>query len=80
MRTISDISIGQFICGDQGALAQRRSNYQGNQFALATEIARKAASVPFRNRAFAYNQVANWKARYFYCSDLVNFLVLYKNY
>ncbi|PON45208.1 ribosome maturation factor [Parasponia andersonii] len=47
----------------QGVLAQRRSNYHGNQFALATEVARKAASVPLRNRAFSYNQVANWKAR-----------------
>ncbi|KAF4353213.1 hypothetical protein CsatB_004736 [Cannabis sativa] len=47
----------------QGALAQRRSNYQGNQFELANEAARKAASAPFRNRAFSYNQAANWKAR-----------------
>ncbi|PON69015.1 ribosome maturation factor [Trema orientale] len=47
----------------QGVLAQRRSNYQGNHFALATEVARKAASVPLRNRAFSYNQVANWKSR-----------------
>ncbi|XP_062074574.1 uncharacterized protein LOC133778609 [Humulus lupulus] len=47
----------------QGALAQRRSNYQGNQFELATEVARKAASAPYRNKTFSYNQVANWKAR-----------------
>ncbi|KAI3468603.1 hypothetical protein Pfo_025266 [Paulownia fortunei] len=36
----------------QGALARRRSNFQGNQFPLATEAARKAAVVPSRNRAF----------------------------
>ncbi|GMP96676.1 hypothetical protein CsSME_00045211 [Camellia sinensis var. sinensis] len=36
----------------QGVLAQRRSNFQGNQFPLATEAARKAAVAPFRNRAF----------------------------
>ncbi|KAK4435481.1 Nucleoside diphosphate kinase, chloroplastic [Sesamum alatum] len=36
----------------QGALARRRSNFQGNQFPLATEAARKAAVAPIRNRAF----------------------------
>ncbi|KAL6986429.1 hypothetical protein U1Q18_019791 [Sarracenia purpurea var. burkii] len=36
----------------QGVLAQKRSNFQGNQFPLATEAARKAAVVPIRNRAF----------------------------
>ncbi|XP_059662206.1 uncharacterized protein LOC132308203 [Cornus florida] len=36
----------------QGALAQRRSNFQGNQFHLATEAARKAAVAPIRNRPF----------------------------
>lgn len=36
----------------QGALAQRRSNFQGNQFPLATEAAKKAAVAPIRNRAF----------------------------
>ncbi|XP_057810003.1 uncharacterized protein LOC131024514 [Salvia miltiorrhiza] len=35
----------------QGALAQRRSNFQGNQFPLATEAAKKAAVAPIRNRA-----------------------------
>ncbi|KAL6182371.1 hypothetical protein ACLB2K_043793 [Fragaria x ananassa] len=47
----------------QGVLAQRRSNFQGNQFPVATEAARKAAVVPFRNRAFNRNQVPNWKPR-----------------
>ncbi|KAF7151099.1 hypothetical protein RHSIM_Rhsim02G0244500 [Rhododendron simsii] len=36
----------------QGVLAQRRSNFQGNHFPLATEAARKAAVAPIRNRAF----------------------------
>ncbi|KAL3818281.1 hypothetical protein ACJIZ3_004186 [Penstemon smallii] len=36
----------------QGALAQRRSNFQGNQFPLANEAARKAAVAPLPNRAF----------------------------
>ncbi|PIN01749.1 hypothetical protein CDL12_25744 [Handroanthus impetiginosus] len=36
----------------QGALAKRRSNFQGNQFPLATEAARKAAVVPLHNRGF----------------------------
>ncbi|KAF3448711.1 hypothetical protein FNV43_RR09424 [Rhamnella rubrinervis] len=47
----------------QGVLAQRRSNFQGNQFPLATEFARKAAVAPLRNRAFSHNRMANWKAR-----------------
>lgn len=52
--------------GNQGALAQRRSNFQGNQFPLATEAARKAAAGPLRNRAFGHNRAANWnKTRYF---------------
>ncbi|KAA8528229.1 hypothetical protein F0562_035520 [Nyssa sinensis] len=36
----------------QAALAQRRSSFQGNQFPLATEAARKAVVAPIRNRAF----------------------------
>ncbi|KAF3951750.1 hypothetical protein CMV_022634 [Castanea mollissima] len=44
----------------QGALAQRRSNFQGNQFPLATEAARKAAAAPLHNRAFGRNRAANW--------------------
>uniref|UniRef100_A0A2N9FEZ7 Uncharacterized protein n=1 Tax=Fagus sylvatica TaxID=28930 RepID=A0A2N9FEZ7_FAGSY len=44
----------------QGVLAQRRSHFQGNQFPLATEAARKAASAPLRNRAFSRNRLANW--------------------
>ncbi|KAJ6701860.1 RIBOSOME MATURATION FACTOR, partial [Salix koriyanagi] len=43
----------------QGALAQRRSNFHGNQFPLAYEAARKAAVAPFHNRNFGRNFVAN---------------------
>ncbi|PIA48988.1 hypothetical protein AQUCO_01300094v1 [Aquilegia coerulea] len=43
----------------QGALAQRRSNYQGNQFPRATEAARKAATAPIRNRPFNRNRMDN---------------------
>ncbi|XP_051136919.1 uncharacterized protein LOC127255443 isoform X2 [Andrographis paniculata] len=43
----------------QGALAQRRSNFQGNQFPVATEAARKAAVAPLRNRAFSRNKAFN---------------------
>ncbi|KAK9067943.1 hypothetical protein SSX86_012054 [Deinandra increscens subsp. villosa] len=42
----------------QGALAQRRSNFQGNQFPLAAEAARKAAVAPMQNRNFNRNQAA----------------------
>ncbi|XVF53085.1 hypothetical protein PTKIN_Ptkin05aG0071200 [Pterospermum kingtungense] len=43
----------------QGALAQRRSNFQGNRFPLAAEAARRAAVAPFRFRAFNGSRVAN---------------------
>ncbi|OAY56353.1 uncharacterized protein LOC110608769 [Manihot esculenta] len=43
----------------QGALAQRRSNFQGNQFPVTTEVARKAAVAPFRGRPFIRNGLAN---------------------
>ncbi|KAL3360657.1 hypothetical protein AABB24_013878 [Solanum stoloniferum] len=43
----------------QGALAQRRSNFQGDQFPLATEAARRAAVAPIRNRAFNRSQAVN---------------------
>ncbi|KDP25290.1 hypothetical protein JCGZ_20446 [Jatropha curcas] len=43
----------------QGALAQRRSNFQGNRFHLTTEVARKAAVAPFRNKPFDRNVAAN---------------------
>ncbi|OIT27021.1 PREDICTED: uncharacterized protein LOC109214532 [Nicotiana attenuata] len=36
----------------QGALARRRSKFQGDQFPLATEAAKKAAVAPIRNRPF----------------------------
>ncbi|XP_035543396.1 uncharacterized protein LOC108987142 [Juglans regia] len=44
----------------QGVLAQRRSNFQGNHFPLAIEVARKAAAATLRNRNFSRNRVANW--------------------
>ncbi|KAE8717511.1 nucleoside diphosphate kinase III [Hibiscus syriacus] len=43
----------------QGALAQRRSNFQGNGFPFAAEAARRAAVAPIRNRAFDSSRVAN---------------------
>ncbi|XP_050227977.1 uncharacterized protein LOC126677421 [Mercurialis annua] len=43
----------------QGALAQRRSNFQGNQFRLTTEVARKAAVASFHSRPFDRSTVAN---------------------
>ncbi|KAJ4845354.1 hypothetical protein Tsubulata_045645 [Turnera subulata] len=43
----------------QGALAQRRSNFQGSQFPLAREVARNAATASFRNRPFSRNVAAH---------------------
>ncbi|XP_011022500.1 PREDICTED: uncharacterized protein LOC105124258 isoform X2 [Populus euphratica] len=43
----------------QAALAQRRSNFQRNQFPLTSEAARKATVAPFRNRSFGHNFMAN---------------------
>ncbi|CAA2985644.1 uncharacterized protein LOC111390473 [Olea europaea var. sylvestris] len=43
----------------QGALARRRSNFQGNQFPLVTEAARKAAVAPISNRAFNKSRPVN---------------------
>ncbi|KAA8520955.1 hypothetical protein F0562_011628 [Nyssa sinensis] len=43
----------------QAALAQRRSNFQVNQFPLATEAARKAVVAPIRNRAFNRGRSVN---------------------
>ena len=49
----------------QGAPAKRRSNFQGNQFPVAAEIARKAVNAPLRNRNFNRSRVASWnKARF----------------
>ncbi|XP_043689932.1 uncharacterized protein LOC122640751 isoform X2 [Telopea speciosissima] len=44
----------------QGALAKRRSNFQGNQFPLATEAAKKAAAAPVCARALGHNRMVNW--------------------
>ncbi|KAJ4941343.1 hypothetical protein NE237_016369 [Protea cynaroides] len=44
----------------QGVFAQRRSNFQGNQFPLATEAAKKAAAAPIRARALGRNRMVNW--------------------
>ncbi|XP_022136543.1 uncharacterized protein LOC111008218 [Momordica charantia] len=43
----------------QGALAKKRSNFQGNQFPLAAEVARKAAVAPIRPRGFN-RRAPNW--------------------
>ncbi|KAJ6933760.1 hypothetical protein NC651_008989 [Populus alba x Populus x berolinensis] len=43
----------------QAALAQRRSNFQRNQFPLTSEAARKAAVARFHNRSFGRNFMAN---------------------
>lgn len=42
----------------QGALAKRRSNYQGNQFPLANEAAKKAVVAPIR-RPFSGSRAVN---------------------
>ncbi|XXG90002.1 hypothetical protein AAC387_Pa12g1871 [Persea americana] len=47
----------------QGLLAQKRSNFQGNQFPLAREVARKTAAAPIRNGPFSQNRVANQNKR-----------------
>ncbi|XP_043699255.1 uncharacterized protein LOC122650023 isoform X2 [Telopea speciosissima] len=44
----------------QGVLAQRRSNFQGNQFPMAAEAAKKAAAAPIRPRALGRNRMVNW--------------------
>jgi hypothetical protein len=55
-----------FKCGDQGELAKRRSNFQGNQFPLATEVARKAVAAPLHYGVNNRNKMANWnKTRYY---------------
>lgn len=43
----------------QGALARRRSNFQGNQFPASSEVARKAAVAPVRNRNFNQSRPFN---------------------
>ncbi|KAM7525877.1 hypothetical protein LguiA_015779 [Lonicera macranthoides] len=43
----------------QGALAQRRSNFQRNQFPLATDAAQKAVVAPIRNRTFNRSRMMN---------------------
>ncbi|BBH07959.1 hypothetical protein Prudu_020021 [Prunus dulcis] len=41
----------------RSSIRQRRSNFQGNQFPIAAEAARKAAVAPLRNRAFNRNRL-----------------------
>ncbi|KAL1552742.1 hypothetical protein AAHA92_13506 [Salvia divinorum] len=43
----------------QGALAQRRSNFQGNQFPASSEAARKAAVAPIRHKDFNQRRALN---------------------
>lgn len=40
----------------QGVLAQRRSNFHGNQFPVTTEVARRAAVMPIRKRGANWNR------------------------
>ncbi|KAH9627256.1 hypothetical protein KSS87_018287 [Heliosperma pusillum] len=44
----------------QGALAQKRSNFQGNRFPLAAETAREAGVSKFHNRPVNRKNSANW--------------------
>ncbi|XP_057450072.1 uncharacterized protein LOC130741245 [Lotus japonicus] len=49
----------------QGALAKRRSSFQGNQFPAATEVARKAVNAPLQSKYPNRNRGANRnKARF----------------
>lgn len=50
----------------QGVLANRRSNFQGNQFPFATEVARKAVAAPLHYGAANRNQMANWNKTRFH--------------
>nr|AFK36808.1 unknown [Medicago truncatula] len=50
----------------QGVLANRRSNFQGNQFPFATEVARKAVTAPLHYGAANRNQMANWNKTRFH--------------
>ncbi|XP_047971323.1 uncharacterized protein LOC125214368 isoform X1 [Salvia hispanica] len=43
----------------QGALARRRSNFQGNQFLASSQAARKAAVAPIRHRDFNQRRTFN---------------------
>ncbi|GAA0182766.1 hypothetical protein LIER_30421 [Lithospermum erythrorhizon] len=43
----------------QGALAERRTNFQSNQLPLATEAAKKAVFAPMHNKAFNQRRVVN---------------------
>ncbi|CAL0311395.1 unnamed protein product [Lupinus luteus] len=45
----------------QGAIAKRRSTFQGNQFPIAAEVARKAVTAPLRNTVSNRNRgVSSW--------------------
>ncbi|CAI8596072.1 unnamed protein product [Vicia faba] len=44
----------------QGVLAKRRSNFQGNQFPLATEVARRVVAAPLHYGGANRNKMANW--------------------
>ncbi|KAK7251419.1 hypothetical protein RIF29_34600 [Crotalaria pallida] len=49
----------------QDFLANRRSNFQGNQFPVAIEVAQKAVVAPLRYRFSNRNKVVSWnKARF----------------
>ncbi|CAO2819222.1 unnamed protein product [Amaranthus hypochondriacus] len=44
----------------QGALAQRRSNFQGRSFLLPSDAARKAMVAPFRNGGYNHHRSTDW--------------------
>ncbi|XP_012572131.1 uncharacterized protein [Cicer arietinum] len=50
----------------QGVLAKRRSNFQGNQFPLATEAARKAVAAPLHYGVSNQNKMAKWNKTRFH--------------
>ncbi|KAJ8483984.1 hypothetical protein OPV22_016469 [Ensete ventricosum] len=59
-RSQNNAKVQQFIDSRssirQGLLAQRRTNFHGNQFQMTTEIARKVSAMPIRNRPVNQSQ------------------------
>lgn len=48
-------------CYFQGALSQRRSNYQGNQFPFANAAARRSVATPYHGMAVHRDRMVNQK-------------------
>ncbi|KAL2902800.1 UAP56-interacting factor [Bienertia sinuspersici] len=57
----------------QGALAQRRSNFQGNSFPVASDAARKSVATPFRNGGFQRNRPVVWNRPRFIWKAMVSY-------